>query len=150
MTMAHRVQPHRRMRVRDVMTWPAATIGKDDSVHLAARRMLAAEVGALPVTDGDQLVGMITDRDITVRVTAESRDPERTRVAEVMTPRVVTCRDDLPVGDAARTMVHNGVRRLAVLDAAGRLIGVVSVDDLAVAAADEGVSELIPPTQPIH
>jgi CBS domain-containing protein len=92
---------------------------------------------------------MVTDRDITVRATAEGLDPEKVQVREVMTPEVVACRDSDDVQDAARTMQLAQLRRLVVVDQNGRLVGIVSLGDIALQAGDdkltgetlEGVSE---------
>ena len=86
----------------------------------------------LPVCDGDRLVGMITDRDITVRAVAGGDDPRTTRVQQVMTPEVIYCFDDADVKDVARQMEKNQVRRLPVLNQDKRLVGIVSLGDLAV------------------
>jgi CBS domain-containing protein len=131
------------MRVKDLMTCPAETVGASESVRAAAQRMRGTDVGLLPVVSEGQIVGIVTDRDITVRGTAEGRDPDRTRVRDVMTPQVITCSPDDEVSEAARLMVHKAIRRLLVVDSFGRLIGVISVDDLAAAAKDEGAGDVI-------
>jgi CBS domain-containing protein len=117
--------------VRDVMRRGVAAIDPDATVAEAARRMAEQRVGALPVCDQDVLVGMVTDRDITVRTTAVGYDPEVAHVRDAMTPTVVFCLADDDVETAASRMADQGVRRLAVLDGDKRLVGVVSVDDLA-------------------
>jgi CBS domain-containing protein len=107
----------------------------------------------LPVRSADQLVGMLTDRDITVRATAEGRDPKTTRVHEVMTPEVEYVFEDDDVSEAARIMMDKQIRRLVVLDRSKQLVGIISLGDLAVHAGDahqagqtlEGVSE---PSEP--
>ena len=106
-------------------------------VEEAAETMRLLNVGSLPVCDGDRLVGMLTDRDITVRATAEGVDPRSTRVEVVMTPGVVYCFEDQDVGEAARVMQAHGVRRLPVLSQAKRLVGIISLDDIAVDAGQE-------------
>jgi CBS domain-containing protein len=117
--------------VRDVMRREVEAIDPDASVAEAARRMGEEGVGALPVCDRDVLVGMVTDRDITVRATAAGYDPTVAHVRDAMTPTVVFCMADDEVESAAERMASAGVRRLAVLAAAKRLAGVVSLDDLA-------------------
>ena len=95
-------------------------------------------MGPLPVCgDNDRLVGMITDRDITVRAVAEACDPRTTTVQDVMTPDVVYCFDDQDVQEAARLMKEHQVRRLVVLNRDKRLVGIVSLGDLAVETGDE-------------
>src|SRR5262249_38630942 len=90
-----------------------------------------------PVCDNNELVGMITDRDITVRATAEGDAPTNVRVRDVMTLDVIYCFEDALVGDAALLMQGKQVRRLLVLNRAKRLVGIVSLGDLAVETGDE-------------
>jgi CBS domain-containing protein len=125
------------MQVREVMTRGAECIAPDDSLQEAAQKMKDRDVGPLPVCDRDRLVGMITDRDITVRATADGLDPKATRVREVMTPQVVYCFEDQDVEVAAYLMEENQVRRLVVLNRDRRLVGIVSLGDLAVETGDE-------------
>lgn len=94
------------MKVSAVMTTNVITIGPDATLTEAARRMRGLDIGPLPVADGDRLVGMLTDRDIAVRATAEGRDPSATRVSDVMTRDVVCCFEDDEVLQAARTMAR--------------------------------------------
>ena len=91
----------------------------------------------LPVCDGDRLVGVITDRDITVRGVAQGCDPKTARVQEVMTPEVIYCFDDEDVKEAAKKMEEKQVRRLPVLNREKRLVGIVSLGDLAVRTGKE-------------
>jgi CBS domain-containing protein len=128
------------MRVRDVMTHGAECVAPSASLQEAARKMKNLDVGPLPVCEGDRLVGMITDRDITVRGTAEGCDPRTTRVRDVLTPDVVYCFENQDVKDAARLMAENQVRRLVVLNEAKRLVGIVSLGDLALESGDAGLS----------
>jgi CBS domain-containing protein len=119
------------MLVREVMTRRAATVGADETLEAAARKMKELGVGALPVLDRGQLAGIVTDRDVTVRGVATGADPRRAHVREAMTAQVVACREDDDVEDAARRMEERAVRRLMVLDRAGDLSGMLSVEDLA-------------------
>jgi CBS domain-containing protein len=129
------------MQVREIMTRGAACVRPDDSIAMAAQRMRDLDVGALPVCgDNDRLVGMITDRDITIRATAYCRDPGGTAVKDVMSPKIITIFDDEDVTEAAQVMKENQVRRLAVLNRGKRLVGIVSLGDLAV---DTGEEELV-------
>jgi CBS domain-containing protein len=128
------------MRVSEVMTRGAECTRPDTTVQDAAERMKALDVGALPVCDNDRLVGMITDRDITVRATAEACDPCGTRVGDVMTPDIICCFEDQLVSDAARLMEDNQIRRLPVLNRDKRLVGIVSLGDLAVKTGDDRMS----------
>jgi CBS domain-containing protein len=125
------------MLVRDVMTKGAECVRPTDSLQEAAQKMKNFDVGPLPVCEGDHLVGMITDRDITVRATAEALPPGLGQVRDVMTPDVVYCFEDQDVQEAARLMKEHQVRRLVVLNRDRRLAGIVSLGDLAVETADE-------------
>src|SRR4029453_7825774 len=109
------------MQVFEVMTPDVIVIEADTPLAEAARKMKLLDVGPLPVVEEERLVGMVTDRDITVRATAEGLDPEKVQVREVMTPEVVACRDSDDVQDAARTMQLAQLRRLVVVDENGRL-----------------------------
>jgi CBS domain-containing protein len=98
--------------------------------------MKTLDVGSLPVCDNDRLVGLITDRDIAVRAVAEGCDPRTTTVQNVMTPDVLYCFEDQVVQEAAQLMSEQQVRRV-VLNRDKRLVGIVSLSDLAVDAGDE-------------
>jgi len=128
------------MRVSQVMTRNAECIKPDASVQEAAKRMKSLDVGALPVCDNDRLVGVITDRDIAVRSVAEGHDPKADRVQGTMTPDLVYCFEDEDAADAARRMQEKQIRRLPVLNRDKRLVGIVSLGDLAVEARDDKLS----------
>ncbi|QRN94544.1 CBS domain-containing protein [Archangium violaceum] len=119
------------MRISELMTKDLETIEADAPLRLAAERMRSFGIGALPVMDGDQLVGMLTDRDITVRATAAGKDPNRTPVREAMTHTVITCDADAPLSEAEHLMEEKAVRRLVVLDTYKKPVGLISLDDLA-------------------
>lgn len=119
------------MRIGDLMTKGLETIEADASLRAAAERMRSYGIGALPVMDGEQLVGMLTDRDITVRATAAGKDPNSTRVREAMTHLVITCDVDAPLSEAEHLMEEKAVRRLVVLDGYKKPVGLISLDDLA-------------------
>jgi CBS domain-containing protein len=125
------------MQVKDVMTKGAECVRPDDTLQDAARKMKGLDVGPLPVCDNDRLVGMITDRDITVRAVAEGKDPRSARVRDAMTEGVCYCFEDDDVADAARLMKEKQIRRLVVLNRDKRLAGIVSLGDLAVETGDE-------------
>ena len=135
------------MKVSDVMTREVQTVRPDQTAREAATFMLRADAGAIPVTEGDRLVGMITDRDIAVRGIAEGHGPD-TPVRELMTNGVVAAREEDDVEDAAVRMSQAQVRRLLVIDDQQRLCGIVSLGDLSreaetdcAAEALEGVSQ---------
>lgn len=125
------------MRVKDVMTTSVQTIRPDSPLQEAAERMKTLDVGPLPVCEDNRLVGMITDRDITVRATAEAIPPRLGQVRDVMSRNVIYCYDDQDIRDAARLMKKNQVRRLVVLNRGKRLVGIVSLGDLAVSTGDD-------------
>jgi CBS domain-containing protein len=126
------------MQVNEVMTRGVECISPDATLRDAAARMKDLNVGSLPVCgDNDRLIGMITDRDVTVRATAAGANPGTTRVRDAMTPDIVYCFDDQDVAEAARLMKENQIRRLVVLNRDKRLIGIVSLGDLAVETGDE-------------
>jgi len=127
------------MLVREVMTRGVKTIKPDGTVQEAARLMKDMDVGPLPVCDGHRIVGMVTDRDIAVRSTAEGKDPKAQPVSEVMTADAAWCREDDDVAAAARTMHDRQVRRLLVLNGDNRLVGIVSLGDVAT-QSDEGTA----------
>ena len=128
------------MQVQEVMTRGVECTRPTDSVATAAQRMRDLDVGVLPICgDDDRLKGMITDRDITTRATAGCCDPAATRVSDVMTPNVIYCFEDQDVTEAARLMKENQVRRLVVLNRDKRLVGIVSLGDLAAKAGDGGL-----------
>ncbi|MBI4424031.1 MAG: CBS domain-containing protein [Elusimicrobia bacterium] len=118
------------MKVRELMSGPVESVEPGDTVFEAARRMRSFDVGVLPVRDAGGLAGVLTDRDIVVRVVAEGGDPRQIDVREVMTRRPVACYVDQDVRDAARLMERSRVRRLPVLDYQDRLVGVLSLGDL--------------------
>ncbi|HZU52175.1 MAG TPA: CBS domain-containing protein, partial [Sphingomicrobium sp.] len=117
------------MKVSEVMTRDVQTVSPDQSAREAARFMLQADAGAIPVTDGDRLIGMITDRDITVRGVAEGHGPE-TPVRDLMTNDIVAARIDDDTDDVAIRMSEAQVRRLPVIDNQHKLCGIVSLSDL--------------------
>ena len=136
--------------VGSVMTAPVETIDADDTVAAAARRLRDANVGILPVLDRGVLAGVVTDRDLVVRVVAAGRNPDTTAVRDVMTEGVAICCDDDTIATATAIMVRKAVRRLVVLDRDGHLAGVVSVDDVAALAADAGAAAPIGTAVPAH
>jgi CBS domain-containing protein len=119
------------MLIKEVMTPFAETIGSEESIEAAARKMKGLGIGALAVCEHDVVIGIVTDRDIVVRSVAAGEDPVRASVREAMTPLVISCSEEDELEHAARVMEDRAVRRLFVLDDAGRPVGVVSVDDLA-------------------
>ena len=135
------------MKVSEVMTRDVQTVRPDQPIQQAASFMLSADAGSIPVTDGDRLIGMITDRDITIRGVAKGYGPD-TPVRELMTDGIICVRHDDDIEDIASKMSEAQVRRLPVIDDQERLCGIVSLGDLSretdedcAGEALEGVSE---------
>ena len=120
------------MNVGQIMTRDVVTAGPDETLQVVAGRMQGAGVGMLPVSEKDRLIGVVTDRDLTVRAVAKGLDPGTTPVREAMTAQVLYCFEDETVAEAGRKMEEWAVRRLVVLSRAKKLVGVISLDDLAV------------------
>ena len=125
------------MKIKEVMTRAVETVRPDQSIQEAAAKMKSLDVGPIPVTDGDRLVGMLTDRDIVLRAVADGRDPRTTKVRDAMTSDVVCCKEDDDVKDAARQMKDRQIRRLVVVDGQQCVSGIVSLGDIAVDTSDE-------------
>ena len=135
-------------RIADIMTRSVAVVGRDETLQAAARRMREMDVGALPVTDGKALVGMVTDRDITVRGVAEGMVAQESLVSDVMTEEVRWCRPDDTIEQVMAQMGDERVRRLAVLDASNEIVGIVALGDIATrqsAHTDEALREISTP-----
>ena len=130
------------MKVSEVMTRDVQTIRPEQRVQEAASFMLSADAGSIPVTDGDRLIGMITDRDIAVRGVAKGHGPD-TPVRELMTNDCVCARIDDDVEEVASKMSEAQVRRLPVIDEQERLCGIVSLGDLAREADDDCAEEAL-------
>lgn len=124
------------MKIQDIMHQGIEFISPDATTKEAARKMHDLHIGALPVLDGKELVGIITDRDICCKVVATGRDAVMTQVKEVMTKEVATCFDDQEIDEAAKLMIERHVRRLAVMSRSNSLSGFLSVDDLAKTSGD--------------
>ena len=137
------------MQIRDIMTREVEVVSVDAPVRDAAAKMKQLDVGAIPVCDGLKLTGVLTDRDIAVRLAAEGRNPAETRVSEIMTRDLYYCFEDQDVEEAATVMEAGQIRRLPILDQDRQLVGIVSLGDISVrsdekiAAAEalEGISE---------
>lgn len=139
--------------IRDIMTDYVEVVRPSATVKEAAGRMRAFDIGALPVCEDGELVGMITDRDVVLRVTAASRNAAATPVGEVMSMEVVCCSQDQEVEDAARIMQINQLRRLPVVDEDCRLCGILTLADLARHGyedlAGRVLNAIVQPVQPV-
>lgn len=135
--------------VCDVMTRGVRALSPTDTLQLAAQAMEELAVGAVPICDGQRLVGMVTDRDLTVRGMAQGLDAKDTPLSQVMTDEVRWCYADQSVEEAARTMRDAQVRRLPVVDRDKRLVGMLSLGDVAVkSASHQAASALQDISQP--
>ena len=126
-------------KISEVMSRDVQTVTPDQTAREAAGFMLQADAGAIPVTDGGRLVGMITDRDIAVRGVAEGRGPD-TPVRELMSSGMVTAREQDEIEDVAMRMSDEQVRRMPVIDDKERLVGIVSLADVSRSEMGEAAS----------
>jgi CBS domain-containing protein len=137
--------------IAEIMTRDVQVIGPEDSLKQAAQLMDQLNVGSLPVCNGSVLLGMVTDRDITVRGTAAGADPKHACVSDVMSHRAHVCTVDQDADDVLRLMSRLQVRRVPVLDASRRLVGIVSLGDLATrqpASVEDAVRDISSPSEP--
>lgn len=126
-----------------VMTRGVRSLSPADTLQLAAQAMEELEVGSIPVCDGQRLVGMVTDRDITLRGTACGLPADRTSLAQIMSGDVQWCYSDQSIEEAARLMSHAQVRRLPVVDQDKRLVGMLSLGDVATKADSAGAAQAL-------
>jgi CBS domain-containing protein len=118
------------MRISEAMTRDVHLARPDQTIQDAAKLMAEIDSGALPVTDGDRLIGMVTDRDLAIRAVAQGKGPQ-TSVREVMSPDVKYCFDDEDTEEVAHNMADIQMRRLPVVNRDKRLVGIISLGDLA-------------------
>ena len=128
--------------VRDVMTAGPTSIASDAMVVEAARRMLSEDVGSLPVVDGEKLVGMVTDRDLVLKVVAKDLDPNKVPVSDVCTEDPVTVGASESLDEALQRMAKEQVRRLPVVSD-GQLVGILAQADVARKASAESTGRLV-------
>jgi CBS domain-containing protein len=130
-------------KVSDVMSARPYCVSPETPISEAAEVMEREDIGAIPVLEGDQLTGMITDRDIVVRAIAKGKDPRGMPVREVWTRDVVTVSPDDNLSDAMKLMASYQVRRLPVVDDESRLVGVVAQADVALEAREKSSGEMV-------
>ena len=118
------------MQVKDIMTREVDLLSPDQSIKEAAQKMQKDGVGAVPVSENDRLVGMITDRDIIVRCVSQGNDCQSTQIRTAMSSPILYCYEDDSVEDACANMGKNKIRRLPVLSHEKRLVGIISLGDL--------------------
>jgi len=141
------------MELREIMTRDVEVVSAGASLKEAAGKMKSLDVGLLPVCDGDRLQGILTDRDITIRATADGRDPKKTKVTDVMSTDLAYCLEDQEVEEAVSLMEARQIRRIPVLNQDQRLVGIVTLADIAVHVRDRDLSgetleEISEPAEP--
>jgi CBS domain-containing protein len=125
-----------RLPLKDFINYRVETVQPSDSLKQAAEKMRALDIGSLPVCDGQHLVGVITDRDIAIRSTADGQDPSQTKVEQVMTPEAVYCFENDDVQQAANKMQEHQIRRIFVVDEDRDLVGITSLGEIATITKD--------------
>lgn len=131
------------MKVQDIMNREVHSCRPDTSLAMAAMQMWEGDLGILPVLDADQVVGVITDRDICMAAATKHRDPGAVRVDEVISGQVYGCRPDADIHEALKIMRRRQVRRLPVINAEnGKLVGILSLDDVALHVQSNRKSDL--------
>lgn len=123
------------MKIREIMTPDAQCVGPEDTLVDAASLMRQLDVGVLPVCAGEDVIGMLTDRDIAIRAVADARDPATTKVREVMSPGTLSVFDDQEVDEAIQLMEQHQIRRAPVMNRENRLVGIITLGDIAVDAS---------------
>lgn len=129
-------------QIRDLMTESPASCEPSTTVVDAAKVMANEDVGPVPVVQEGRVVGLVTDRDLVVRVLAEGRDPSSTTIGEIASSDLVTVQPDSDLNEALRLMAQNQVRRLPVVEG-DRLVGIVAQADVARAAEEEETGEVV-------
>jgi CBS domain-containing protein len=129
--------------VQEAMTSNPKTVTGDQTVIDAARIMKQEDAGIIPIVDGQKLVGVITDRDITITVVAEGKDPQSTKVTEVASRDLVTIDPQQDLDEALRLMARHQVRRLPVVEEDGRLVGILAQADVAREGDDSKTGEVV-------
>jgi len=128
--------------VRDVMTSNPRTIQPSTTIVEAAKAMKSEDVGAIPIVEGDRLVGMLTDRDIVIRLVAEGKDP-KTTAGEIASRDLVTVDPDQSIDEVLRLMAEHQLRRIPICEEDGRLTGIVAQADIARAGSDKKTGEVV-------
>ena len=127
-------------KVADIMTRSVESVAPETPIREAAEKMKTRNIGSLPVCESNRLVGTLTDRDVTIRVTAEGRDPAKTKVGDVMSKEIVTCMPDQDLSEAEQLMHDHQVRRLPVVDENRALVGYLAMAKLAQSEQDEKIT----------
>lgn len=141
------------MELREIMTRDVEVVNAGASLKEAASKMKVLDVGLIPVCDGDRLQGILTDRDITIRATADGRDPKKTKVTDVMSTDLAYCLEEQEIEEAVSLMEARQIRRIPILNQDKRLVGIVSLADIAVHVRNrelsgETLEEISEPAEP--
>ena len=129
--------------IREVMTSSPCTIDADKDIAYAAKMLRDEDVGVAPIVEGDQLVGVLTDRDIAIKVVAEGRDPQTTKVRDIASKDIVTIDPQQNLDEALRLMARHQVRRLPVVEEDGKVVGIVAQADIALTGDDKKTGEVV-------
>ena len=129
--------------IRELMTRNPATLSTGSTIVDAAKLMRDKDTGIAPITDGDRLVGVITDRDIAIEVVAQGKDPQSTKVDEVASQNLVTVDPQQDLDEALRLMAQHQVRRLPVVEEDGKLVGILAQADVARHADAERTGKVV-------
>ncbi len=124
------------MKINEIMSENVEVVAPETFIHEVAQKMQASDCGCVLVAENDRLIGVITDRDLALRCVALSHDPANTTAEQVMTKQILYCRDTDELEDVAENMTLNKVRRLPVLDKDKRLVGIISLGDMAAHSTD--------------
>jgi CBS domain-containing protein len=143
------------MQVKEVMTRNPETASPGVPIREVAEKMQSLNVGIIPICEGPRIVGVVTDRDVTIRATAHGRDTNTTPIREIMSSDLVCCYEDDDLEKCTRLMEERRIRRIPVLDRQEQLVGIVALVDLAVRGeaketAGEVLTEVSEPTRPIR
>lgn len=120
------------MKVKEIMTQSVASLAPNDTIKHAAQLMEEHDIGSIPVCDNQKIIGIVTDRDITLRAVAQDEDTAKFKVREIMTSNPVVGKPDMDIHEAARIMSERQIRRLPVVGENDNIIGIVSLGDIAV------------------
>lgn len=130
------------MKVEKMMHKGVEWVSPNTSIAALAKKMQQFDIGAIPVGENDRLIGMVTDRDIVIRGVANGKDPSKLTARDVMTKGVTYCRDNEEVDEAVRIMESERIRRLPVIDANKRMVGMISLGDMSHAASKKIAAEV--------
>lgn len=131
------------MQVKNEMTTKIEVVKPETSAKEVSQKMRDLTIGALPVCENNRLVGIVTDRDITIRLTAEGKDPSSTKVKEIMSSKVEWCFEDEEVEKIAAKMENKKIRRLPVINHDKKLVGMLSLGDLALRGSRETACKIL-------